>query len=157
MSATAAVPVEQTTERDSETDSARFYGTQVEEHVFEEYPVAPYRAEWFDGRVYDSHPLQGGREVQIKGARKWIKNGSGRTRGRFCLWDGDHRELVEQDALYLFAVYDPDKSDPVLRERVIPARELSARVDGALNWQETEHMTKDGRPARVNWRRIFPE
>jgi hypothetical protein len=150
--------VDDTRQRAPEVDRRQDRGEQVEEHVFDGYPVEQDRAEWHDGRVAGSHPLQAGRKVEVKSARRWIKNGDGRTRGRYHITDANHSDLAAADGLYFFAVYETDGDDvDVRRERVIPAREVHARTEGEITFMDRSPAGKRGRPARINWRRVFPE
>lgn len=156
-------------DRESEQDAARYYGLRAEEYAAERWGLiqfetghsdllVPYDHRWSDRDEPDDDTiaLPGRRQqIQVKGARLKVKRGDGGRAGRFRLWDVDHEELVEKDAIYLFLGYDPSTPDPVECVRFIHADDLAEAVDG-LTWYDSQHSTKRGRPTDLSVKRIFP-
>jgi len=156
-------------DRQSEQDAARLYGQMAEEYAAERWDMGKLETGYSDLVVPYQHPASNREEpeddlsypgarrlVQVKGARLKVKRGEGGRAGRFRLWDGDHEQLVADDALYLFLGYDP--TGPTVHVecvRFIPARDLADAVDG-LTWYDAQHSSKSGRPTDLSVKRVFP-
>ena len=83
---------------------------------------------WYDAQpdvalfANDDVPMVGicviepGQPVEIKAARTTISNGTRSRCGRFYLTRRQHEQLIEQDGVYLFAIYvdEDDDGDPEL-------------------------------------------
>ncbi|MFH5797567.1 hypothetical protein [Haladaptatus sp. CMAA 1911] len=104
------------------------------ELVWDSYFDATFYAEHDPYREFDvSNAIDlmeaDGTKVQIKGCLEWTKTATGRRRGRYRLWLPDHVQLVEDDAVYLFVVYDPTLPNPIQKTRFVRACDLE-RVAG---------------------------
>lgn len=136
-----------------------FYGEQAEEYVVEYYGIEMYRQDYYDA-------LDGDDPIQIKGTSVEIENPSGTRRGRFRLWDDDHKKLVANGGEYVFVLYDPegehspngDHQRPVIDTKRIDAKDVTGMVDH-VSWTtsdsaDAKHRQKQKKPT---WTAIFDE
>jgi hypothetical protein len=128
------------------------YGDLVETWVTERFDYEHVDEQWYD------HVGNWGTKIQVKGTQVWIEdgyrdNGDQRyRRGRFRLWEGDHKKLREDDSVYLFILYDdePDCINVVHWEHIHPDDLLGALPSGWWD-EENARCAAKGRSARINW------
>jgi hypothetical protein len=86
--------------------NAPAYGEAVERAICKAYDLAYRDNHHADARTDD------GRMVQIKGVQRWVKNGCNeRTRGQITVWSETLLSLLDQDGVYVLAIYDPEAHD----------------------------------------------
>lgn len=131
-------------------------GDAIEEWAATVFGLTLVDETYYDGETYT------GLRVQIKGAKRKIRNGrrNGEQQwinGRFVLWSEDHRKLLEdEEAMYLFVVYDTDEAGDIVPE---DARWASpALVDTLVpeEWYEIDNCrVSKGDQYRLSWREVF--
>ncbi|WP_197540033.1 hypothetical protein [Halostagnicola larsenii] len=91
--------------------------------------------------------IESGTDLEIKSAM--VVYGESQTRGRYYLREGQHEYLLGQDAVYLFAVCEPNPSRSIIAMKMVPAAEVDELVS---SWIEA-----GDRPdyAQIAWSRIF--
>lgn len=113
--------------------------------------------DYVDETHYDAVTLDGVR-VQIKGAMRWVDNGTSRTggqarcRGRFKFYEGDHEALVEDDGIYLLVVYeDDDDGIDVKRCGYATPEKVEEVVDGGWYSENDRRERSKGLIYRTTW------
>lgn len=138
-------------------DAGELVATHVVDEVGGLDAVGDDVAVWFDAVVVDvlEHPadvvlvlavedVDVDVPVEIKSARRRLASGS---RGRFYIRQRQHERLVEEDGLYLFAVYEPTDDLPIVAIAVVPARDVDELLpDG---WTPVR-----GRRAELGYRQL---
>lgn len=95
-------------------------------------------------------PVPAGRLVEVKAARVWVGNGSGRARGRFALSRSTHRDLAGRGGYYALLAYrlvpdgDGDPSLLLAGADLVPATAATHAVEAVAS-----------SPARVRWDRLL--
>jgi hypothetical protein len=92
--------------------------------------------------------LEVGTLVEIKSSMVRLANGK---RGKFYLREGQHQKLLNDGAVYLFAVCEPNPDRDILALKAVPATRVDALIDG--KWRDAG----DGRPRcyQLSWGRVF--
>lgn len=139
--------------------------------VVENWCESVFALDIVDEDYYDAASEEG-KNVQIKGCKRRIKNGWKRgeqqyANGRFVVWSGDHQRLLEdEDAWYLLVVYEEmDLGEGELEavaHRFIHPEEFDEYLpedeDGWHDIQATVHgCPGKGDKYRVSWPKVFPE
>jgi hypothetical protein len=83
--------------------------------------------------------IEPGQPVEIKAASATISSGTRSCAGRFYLTRSQHERLVEENGVYLFAIYvEDDDGDPeLLRMLAIPA--VIVEEERRDTWYEVDH------------------
>ena len=91
--------------------------------------------------------LEVGTLVEVKSAMVRLSDG---RRGRFYLREEQHRALVDEAGVYLFAVCEPRPERPILALKIVPATTVGDLVE---TWRDAG----DDRPrcAQLAWSRVF--
>lgn len=125
---------------------ARRFGEKVEEAMADEYQMEIDRGRHRD--VVDGN----GRPWQVKGTMRRLSAG---RRGRFRVWD-EEGDNVDG---YIFAVYDPDETSPIITHTKLSTDELHELIDReGIAWSSAGSTATAGeRQAKVVWSYVFPE
>ena len=144
--------------------SSKMAGSNAEAGVIDERPefvhLPDHDVEHADARVAElveatpELPIAGmcllevGTLVEIKSAMVRLNDGS---RGRYYLREGQHAKLVNDGAVYLFAVCVPNPDRDILALKAVPATRVEEIVDG--DWRAAG----EGRPRcyQLSWGRVF--
>ncbi len=89
--------------------------------------------------------------VEIKFCLLWQSNGVHRTRGRWVVKRGAHRQLADHRGVYLLGVYDDDAENPLLAWGATAARSLSDR----LTWSNGHTERREEHMAKLGWTAVF--
>lgn len=82
--------------------------------------------------------IEPGQPVEIKAARTTISCGTRSSTGRFYLTRSQHERLVEENGVYLFAIYIDEDDDPdLLGLLAIPAVIVEEELRDS--WYEVDH------------------
>lgn len=133
------------------------YGDLAEQWVTDRFGYEHVDQEWYDhvGAV---------RKIQVKATQVWIGDGYDpngthrRRRGRFRLWEHDHKRLLDDDAVYLFILYEIDEAmseiNVVHWKFVDPTDVVPNLPSGWWDESNTRRQSK-GRSARLTWTHII--
>jgi len=92
--------------------------------------------------------LETGTLVEVKSAI--VRKADG-ERGRFYLREGQHSRLLEDSAIYLFAVTEPKPTRPTIALKLVPASIVDELLEG--RWRDVGEDRQ--RAAQLSWGRIF--
>ena len=149
----------------SRSASSKRAGEAVEGDVLQRHEELEYvpdtDAQHYDARVSEllspspTLPFVGmcllevGTVVEIKSTM--VVYGAAQSRGRFYLRRKQHRRLVDEAGVYLFAVCEPRPSRPVLAAKVVPATTVGGLVSSWIDGGDRADY------AQLAWSRIFDE
>lgn len=92
-----------------------------------------------------------GTPVEIKTCLDAVKDSGSLRSGRFFINHDAHRWLVENDAVYLFAVRDRDERD-VIDHSFTPAENITGILESRVTWAGRERL---GPVSLVPWHEVI--
>ena len=149
----------------SRAASSKRAGENAESEVIQRHPELEYvgdtEAQHYDARVSEllsPSPmlpfvgmclLEVGTAVEIKSTMAVY--GEAQARGRFYLRRKQHRRLVDEAGVYLFAVCEPRPARPVIAAKIVPATTVGGLVSSWIDGGDRADY------AQLTWGRIFDE